>query len=357
MRVRPALLVISLFVLLAAALPGQAVEPQRPSLSAISDLKGVVYSNVNRSPALLLPDLPRLRSIGVNHVTLYVYLFVDSPTSSSVKSGPTTPSDTELGLVIDEVHAAGMTVAVAPLPWWSGGPVWRGEFQPKDPDAFFDSWRFHIGRYAELAERHDAELFSIGSEQLSLQDRTDQWLRTAAVARERFSGPLTYLAVPGSVGIAKFWDALDVVSISPYIVVSQAAEPTYDEVRDAWLGYIPLLGQISRDTGRPVLIAETGFVNAQFFGKFPSQPSPSEVPAPQAQADAYAGVLDAIADTPAADRSFLLGINWWDWDPLSNSVADTTFSPRGKPAECVLARTWGSGVVKTLADVLPCGTR
>lgn len=79
------------------------------------------------------------------------------------------------------------------------------------------------------------------------------------------------------------------------------------------------------------------------------------MPAPQAQADAYAGVLDAIAETPAADRSFLLGINWWDRDPLSNSVADATFSPRGKLAECVLAEKWGSGPVQTLGTVLPCG--
>lgn len=357
MRLRPALLLTLLLVLLGTTLPGQAAAPS-PSLAAVSDVRGVVYSNVHRPPALLAADLPRLQSIGVNHITMYVYLFVDKPTSSSVKRGPTTPTDAELGAVIDLVHAAGMTVTVSPLPFWAGGDTWRGEFEPESPDDFFDSWRFFINHYAALSEQHDVEMFAFGSEQNSLQEHTEQWRRTAAEARKSFSGPLTYMATAKeSIEGIQFWDAVDVVSVSTYFSVSSRAEPTYEEIRGTWQGYgMDYLRRVADTTGKKVLIAEVGFVNAQFFGKETYDPKPSPIPAPQAQADAYAAVLDALAATP--DRSsFLTGITWWDWDPFSVSAADATFSPRGKPAECVLARTWGAGAVQTLADALPCGTR
>ncbi len=360
MRVRPALLLTCLLVLLATVLPGQAAPAARGpvSLAALSDIRGVAYSNVSRPPALLVADLPRLKSIGVNHITFYVYLFVDDPTSSEVKRGPTTPTDLELTTVIDRAHATGMTVTVSPLPFYGKGNVWRGTFEPRDPDAFFDSWRFFTKHYATLSERHDVEMFSIGSEQNSLQEHTDQWRRTAAEARKYYSGPLTYMSTEQeSLNSVGFWDALDVVSVSPYFDISAAARPTYGEVRAVWTnGVMPRLRQIAQVTGKKVLIGETGFVNAEYFGRATYNPTPSTTPAPVAQADAYQAVLDTLAATP--DRSsFLLGINWWDWDPYSVSVAQPTYSPRGKLAECVLARTWGSGLVRTSAGLLPCGTR
>ncbi len=365
---RPALLLTFLLVLLATTVPGQAAPSSRTtsidrSLSAISNIQGVDYSNVHRPPALLASDVQRLRSIGVNHINFYVYLFVDSPTSSEVRRGPTTPTDTELGTLIDLAHRSGMRVTVSPLPWWDGGggelaANWRGLFRPEDPDAFFDSWRFFTNHYAALSERHDVEMFSIGSEQNSLQHQAQQWRRTAAEARQHFSGPLTYMATAGdALEAVPFWDALDVVSVAAYFSVSQAAHPTYREVRAAWEQVvIPRMRHIAAGTGKKVLIAETGFVNATYFGRFPYEPRPSPIPAPQAQADAYAAVLDVLAATPGRS-DFLLGIGWWDWDPYSTSPGQATFSPRGKPAECVLARTWGSGVVKTAGGLLPCGTR
>lgn len=360
MRLRPALLLTVLLVLLATTLPGQAAPPP-PSLAALSNIQGVNYSNVHRPTALLAADVQRLRTIGVNHINFYVYLFVDSPTSSSVHRGATTPTDLELGALIDLVHRSGMTVTVSPLPWWDGGDGtlagnWRGMFQPEDPDAFFDSWRFFTNHYAELSERHDVEMFSIGSEQNSLQHQAEQWRRTAAEARQHFSGPLTYMATAGNaLEEVPFWDALDVVSIAAYYSVSQDAQPTYDQVRSAWeQQVIPRIRAIAAGTGKKVLIAETGFVNAMFFGKLPYEPSPSPIPAPQAQADAYAAVLDALAATPGRS-DFLLGIGWWDWDPYSTSPAQATFSPRGKLAECVLAEKWGGGAVSSLAALLPCG--
>lgn len=355
MRLRPVLLLLVALGVLATAVPGSAA-PARPSLAAISDVRGVVYSNANRPPAAILPDVPRLKALGVNHVTLYVYLSVASPTASEVVRGLTTPTDAELELVVDALHAARMTVALTPLPWYFGGTAWRGGFQPVDRSAFFDSWRFHVGHYADLAQRTGVELLSIGTEQVSLHRETAQWRRTAAEARRRYSGPLTYMA-PVNDAMLKtvgFWDALDVVSVSPYFSVSQRAVPTYGEVRGTWQGYgMRVLRDLSRKTGKKVLIAETGYVSAQYLGRAPHVDKPSRVPAPEAQGAAYAGVLDALAATPDR-RSFLLGIAWWDWNPLAAGPLDLSFSPRGKPAECVLAQHWAAAPVQGVAALLPC---
>ena len=357
MRPRLLLLLVTVLGLLGTTVPGSAA-PARPSLAALQDVRGVVYSNANRPPALLLADVPRLQALGVNHVTLYVYLEVASPTANEVRRGLTTPTDLELGVVVDALHGAGMTVAVSPLPWFFGGTAWRGGFQPTDRAAFFDSWRFHVEHYARFAQAHDVELLYIGSEQNSLHLERAQWVRTAAVAREHYDGPLTYMAPvnDASLKTVSFWDALDVVSVSPYFSVSQAANPGYEEVRGTWQGYgMSLLRDLSRRTGKQVLIAETGFVNARFLGKAPHVAKPHPLPAPLAQADAYAAVLDAIAATPDR-RDFLLGIAWWDWNPLGVGPLDTTFSPRAKPAECVLAQRWGAAPLQELAALLPCAS-
>lgn len=316
---------------------------------------GMVLNNITTPIAVVAADIPRMALDGVNTLTIYVYEFVDGPTSTSLHPGLMTPSDTELQAVIALAHASGMDVTLSPLPWKENPYIWRGTFQPSDVGAFFDSWRTVVNHYADLAQANGVTMLAIGSEQNTLQQYKDQWEETAAQARQHFSGLLTYLStIDDAVFKIPFWDAVDVVSVSPYLPVSGEAVPTYDEMRAAWLkNNIPYLQRLHDQTQKPVFLAETGYVSAQYLGVHPYEPHPSSVPAAQAQADAYRALLDAF-DT--ANPSWLYGIQWFSWDIPRASILDTSFTPRDKPAECVLAQHWGSGLVQTVANLLPCGS-
>ena len=55
-----------------------------------------------------------------------------------------------------------------------------------------------------------------------------------------------------------------------------------------------------------------------------------------------------------AGTSGVYGVTWWRWQ-AGTSVADSGYSPAGKPAECVLTSHWSQNdVVRRLASQPIC---
>jgi hypothetical protein len=169
--------------------------------------------------------------------------------------------------------------------------------------------------------------------------------------RKHFTGALSYLAIPQSAYQVKFWDKLDLAAISPYFSLGTEALPSYDRMVAAWRQVnLPAVQRIVKSTKTPLVYGEVGY-NSQ-NGAF-SNPAFSAkvigVPAPAAQADAYRALLDVLAQTPG-----VYGVTWWRWT-TGSTVADMSFSPNGKPAECQLAAHWSADAnVRTVASQPVC---
>jgi hypothetical protein len=74
--------------------------------------------------------------------------------------------------------------------------------------------------------------------------------------------------------------------------------------------------------------------------------------APAAQANAYRALLDVLAQEPG-----VYGVTWWRWQ-VGTTVADTGYSPNGKPAECVIAAYWSQNpTVRAAATGPQCDLR
>jgi hypothetical protein len=355
-RVRPTATLVALGLAAAGAVAGTATAGQSLAASSARQpsagrgyvpgsevlnggpIHGMILVSSNQSLDAVVGDIPRLAADGVNLVSIYVTKYIDSPTSNKIKDGRFTPSDSELEAAIDLAHENGMAVQLAPTVWTVSPYVWRGAFYPSNRSAFFDSYRSMMDHYAELAESNGVELLTVGSEYTTLERYGSQWRHVISDVRQRFSGLMTYMAVTQRIAKVKWWDALDFIGVSPYYSLSTASQPTYDEMRAAWLNrWMPFVRNISVKFGRPVLFNEIGYLSAEGAATAPYKSATKEPASQQVQADAYAALLDAAAAEP-----WLRGVTFFRWSPPVAAPIDRTFSPRDKLAECVMAQHWAS---------------
>lgn len=323
------------------------------ALGPTGEMRGIALNDVGGERLLegAIPAFPRLAAEGVTSVTVYIYLYVASPTGSTVTTTSYTATDAELQLVADAAHANGLDLHLAPVLLDSASGGWRGTYRPDNLRAFFASYTTQVLHYADLAQSVGATLFYVGSENRLIESATPYWNALIASTRKHFKGALSYLAIPQSAYQVKFWDKLDLAAISPYFSLGTEPLPSYNRIVAAWRQVnVPAVEKIVRSTKTPVVYGEIGY-NSQ-KGAFTNPPSTAKVlgtPAPAAQADAYRALLDVLARTPG-----VYGVTWWRWT-TATTVADMGFSPNGKPAECQIAAHWSQdATVRTLASQPVC---
>jgi hypothetical protein len=324
------------------------------ALGPHGELRGIALndvSTVDSQPASAIPDFPKMAAEGVTSVSVYVYLYVDSPTSTVVTSGKKTPSDQVLTLISTAATAAGLQLQLQPVLIDRATASWRGRYVPSSIPAFFASYTAQLVHYADLAQSLGVSLLYVGSENVQLEGRSAEWNRLISTVRKHYSGALTYLAILGSARSVTWWNSLDLAAVSPYYSLGPDALPTYDRMVVAWrTSIVPAVQNVVKGIRVPLIYGEIGYSSA--YGAFThpeSTPQGTVSPAPAAQADAYRALLDVLAGTAG-----VYGVTWWRWQPAS-TLADTGYSPAGKPAECVLASHWSeNGTVRTLATQPVC---
>ena len=303
-------------------------------------IRSISLSDINQFASLSIGDLQRIKADGFNMVSIYVYRFMDTPQSDGQHTGANTEPDALIEQTIDAAHAAGLAVNLTPTIWVGPGVgafYWRGLIYPTDRNAFFDSYRAMLTHYADLAQAHHVELFGLGSEMSSLESQVDQWRHTISDVRAHYTGPLTYFTVTANVASIKWWGYLDLPGISPYVSLSTDANPSYDQVVDAWKRVVlPQLRKVQKAVGRPLFVAETGYPSTEYAAEHPelgaAGPANEEL-----QATLYRALLDTLMSTPGFD-----GLNLWRWSTKELGPLDRGFSPKGKAAECVIAERWSA---------------
>ncbi len=316
-------------------------------------IHGMIIADANRSFDANLTDLRRLAADGVNQVTLYATWYFDSTSSSSISAGPFTPTDAEVSNAIDLAHQAGLTVQLDPILWssptGSDGYHWRGLLDPADPDTFWTNYDALVMHYAELAQSDGVEVFAIGSELRALESYTAQWRYLADSVRAVYGGELTYMGLTASVRTIRFWRSVDYIGVSPYYWLSGDRRPTYRKLKAAWGQWFDILRKRSQRVDRPVLFNEIGYLSAERSAAEPWKAESPYPPSQTVQARAYAALLDA-----ARSQDWLHGIIFYKWT-TSTGPTDKSWTPRGKRAECVLAKRWAAADSPRLPDGQPVG--
>ncbi|MCW2501649.1 MAG: hypothetical protein JWN87_3325 [Frankiales bacterium] len=321
------------------------------ALGPAGEMRGVVLNDVGvtRSLDTAIADFPRLAAEGVTSVSIYLYLYVPSPTGSTVATGLQTPTDPELQLVTAAAQATGLAVHFQPVLLDTQTNSWRGRYRPADLDQFFASYTTAVLHYADLAQSLGVTLFYVGSENEAIAGETARWRQVVAQVRQHYRGALSYMTTGYASSVVKFWNVLDLVAISAYFSLGTDKAPSYQRMGAAWQQtHLPYLASLAKAYRKPIVLAEVGYRSQRGGFSRPADPDDkTALPAPAAQADAYRALLDAVAKAPG-----VYGVSWFRWGPATHPL-DTSYSPAGKPAECVLAARWSRDANVRAVAALP----
>lgn len=339
MRRLRAVLAVALMLFAAASATPEAGAQQR----APQRVHGATMGPLAHRAAETGGELARMKAAGLNTMSLTVWWKANEDLSTIAPADYTEP-ESALARAVRSAHAAGMSVALMPMfhcePCDS---TWRGLIKPEDRDAFYEDYTGFIERYAAFAEEEGIELLFLGSELTTLQGDTADWRKIAAAARAKYSGEIAYDVNWDAVGGVQFWDSVDVPSISAYFPLTETARPSVEELKAAWRSgkqkltmgsnSYATVEDLARRTGKQVLFGEAGYRSREYAARQPFDGvSSNGEESGEVQANAYQALLETFDAKP-----WWRGVLWWDWEIAP--VNDTSFSPRGKPAEFLL-KAW-----------------
>ena len=302
-------------------------------------------------------ELSSLQKMGANWVSLTPFGYLpglDVPEiHPSAQGGPEEENDESVCEAASRARAMGLRVWLKPHLWTRG---WVGEleFGPGGWTRFFEHYRRFILHYALLAEREGMDGLVVGHELPSSTLRhPEPWRRLIAEVRRVYSGTLTYGANwDREVDEVAFWDTLDLIGVSFYDPL--AAEPTRDVARltaGARKG-LKRLRAIAARSGRPVVLLEAGYASTAMA---PVRPWEEDRGAPdvEAQRACYEALVRALEP-----EDWVAGAFFWKWfsSPATGGPRDGSFTPRGKPAQQVMARAfreWSGRPVNVLVHQAP----
>ncbi|MDR3484530.1 MAG: hypothetical protein P4M05_06435, partial [Bradyrhizobium sp.] len=304
-------------------------------------------------------SLPSLAQTGANSIEATLDYGIDVATSQVVADPNYTDSLTALGNTIAQAESLGLSVMVRPLidflnpteiaPYSVG--EWRQDYQPTNVATFFASYQQMIVQEAEVAQANGAQMLSIGAEldQLTGPQYLSYWTHIITAVRAVFSGALTYSASWNTASDVSFWSQLNYEGIDNYVPLSNAPNPTLQDLVNGWLkpatastnpGAYAVIGNqspieyfenLAAESGKPLLFTELGYANDSGAAADPSASGNS--PDPTLQAELYQAFFQAWMQSKT---SSLAGTYFWEWDP-NDSASNVgpnidSFSPQNSPA-------------------------
>lgn len=286
--------------------------------------------------------MPEIAALGADTVLLVVHAYQDHAGSMNLRRhGTKTPTDADVGRIIDHAHRCGLRVILMPIVLleYPRGSEWRGRIKPPDLDGWFRRYTEFILAFARVAEKHDVELYMIGSELVGLESSTDRWRRLVGEVKQFYRGKLGYSANWDHYRPVQFWDLLDVAALTSYYQLSNHPGPTVDEVAKAWEPFKKDILEFQREIRKPIMFTEVGWCSqegaaVEAWNYYHKQEATAA--GLQEQAVLYEAFMQVWGDEPTVG-----GFLWWEWTPDAGGPDDYNYTPRGKPAEKLL-REWFS---------------
>ncbi len=316
----------------------------RPPVESIPFLNGTVLGLHHRERERTYErELDELGAAGFRHVTLIFSAFLSNVEAWRIeRHHPRTVRDDRL---IETIRYArekkGMTVSLLPIVLLeeSNDEDWRGTIRPAQEDRFWVAYDEFLSHYLDIAEATGVEMFSVGSEYGSLEDRTETWQRLIQNARGRFSGLLTYSANWDHVHVPRFFGALDCIGMTAYFSIADEKDPTVEELVEGWRSVGRDLAATARRLERPVFFTELGYASQDGISTDPWNYfiAVDDIDLGE-QRDCFEAALRVLPEF-----EWLHGAFWFDYYG-DGGRGDNSYTPRGKPAMEVWRRWAGLSV-------------
>jgi hypothetical protein len=335
---------------LLAACAGAAEPPSQPRAQvAIQD--GIsflgAWSDAFHGPKPV-EAMRNLADTGAGWIAIVIIWYQDRTASTDIRRTLDSPPDDELVRMIRLAHDLGLRVMLKPMvdlvrAWWNRPQIGSAFGDDQTAwDAWFASYRTFIFHYAEIAEAEGVEQFAVGTELVGTSGQVERWRDVVAGVRSRFSGTLTYASlIDGEEMAIRWWDAVDLIGIDVYWPLTDADDPTVEELEAAWEPRLEEMASLSSTwDGKPILFTEIGYLSIEGANTNPWAPWMQDRPIDlQEQADCYLAALGSVWEQP-----WFAGMYWWDWsaNPDVGGPEDPGYTPFGKPAEDVLRAWYGA---------------
>ena len=235
------------------------------------------------------------------------------------------------------------------------GNEWRGKIRPPRWQPWWESYFDAMDQFTDIAIEAGATVLCIGSELLSTEGQTEQWIKLIRHIRRRFDGPLIYSTNWDHYHVPKFWPHLDAIAINAYWDITTKTDPQHPvpaALTARWTQIRKELLAFAEQQSRPVLFTEVGYPSLPWALKDPwNYLAPTGTQADhQAQVRGYTAFLQTWADLIRPPAHFnahreakvgpVAGLFFYEWDVHRfGGDSDTQYGVRGKPT-LELLRHW-----------------
>ncbi len=352
-------------VLLSAVLmlTGLTVLPAPPAEAAVSSWQQSAtfesFSPGDFGSPETCREIGKLATTGANYVTFVVMWEQPTATSSSIRPGPTTPSDAALQAGIKCAKARSLKVMLkhhveAIDPVTRKLITWRANIKPSDRAAWFAAYQSMLVRYGKLAQANGVSDITIGAELTNMTStalkfnvdgqNTARWRKMIAALRTVFSGKLTFSAQkPGSMGefdTIGFWPQLDYLGLSGYFSLAVSGTPTLSNLKAKWAQIESTLRPTVNKYGKKLVFTEIGYRSLTGANNDPWNYGRTGAADQAIQALAYEAFFSFWNGIGYAG-----GVHWWTVEKNPSTSPDSTsYTFQNKRAHNVVAKWYGGSV-------------
>ena len=295
---------------------------------------GTYFTNQTYDYDRFLKDIART---GASHVGLIFPWYQLNVRSSRIeRHKKRTVSDARLIRTIRQARARGLQVFLLPIVRLKkrGPDDWRGVIKPKNLDAWWTNYRNYILHYARLSREHGVEVLSVGSELVSMEGYRKRWTQLIQAVRAIFPGRLIYSANWDHYEPVTYWDKLDYIGISSYYELSKKKVVPLKTLADAWEKVrLKVEKWKKKYPKQPLVFTEVGYYSQIGTHIYPWDYTRTKALSLEAQRLTYTAFINTWRRSKV-----LKGLYFWNWFGRGGPK-DKGYTPRGKPAECVL-RQW-----------------
>lgn len=292
-----------------------------------------------------VPLLHEVAELGANAVLLITAAFMEHAESQMIFiEARKMPAPDDFKTIVRAGRRAGLDVILMPIVLLAKprGSEWRGVINPPDWNDWWRQYRELIIYTCEIAREGGATGLMVGSELVSTEKHTAEWLKVIEIAREHFyGGKLGYSANWDHYRSIKFWDKLDFIGMTSYFTLADAKSPTVEQIVAKWQPIREEVLAWQREVGKPLVFTEVGWCSQEGAAMAPwnyYQNQKATVAGHEEQRRLYEAFLRVWDGAPG-----VTGALWWEWSSNPGGAEDFGYSPRGKPAEEVLRRWFQEG--------------
>ncbi len=290
-----------------------------------------------------------LKDTGANWMGLLVTWYQPDASSNVIARHPDPNkdhSDARIRAAIRDARSRGLQVMLKPHVDALNGQ-WRGDFNPSNPNAWFQSYTQFILHYAQIAQDEGVEAYCMGTEfrTISGAANRDRWIAVINAIKNVYTGALTYAAnatfPADEFTSVSFWDQLDLIGLDGYFTLTDQNNPTLSQLISAWTSnrfgenLVAAVQNFANSRQKPVIFTEIGYKSTDGTNREPWNFGLSGALDTAEQRDCY----EAAFTVWSQQSSWMKGFFWWAWPVPAPAANDTDYNPRSKPAETVL-RAW-----------------